>query len=57
MPKINPNATLYLKGIAPNALKWKPDNEGTLTIDFSKVGFRDLEALENAWVIEVYGYK
>ena len=57
MPDINPKATLYLKGIAPNALKWKQDSKGTLTIDFSKVGFRDLEALEHAWVIQVENYQ
>ena len=57
MPKINPKATVYLKGIAPNALKWKQDSKGTLTIDFSRVGFRNLEVLENAWVIEVADYK
>ena len=56
MPKINPKATVYLKGIAPNALKWKQDSKGTLTIDFSKVACRDLEALENAWVIEVMSF-
>ena len=57
MPKINPKATVYLKGIAPNALKWKQDKKGTLTIDFSRVGFRNLEVLEHAWVIEVTDYK
>ena len=56
MSKLNPYSRMVLLG-TPNDLKWKQDKHGTLTIDFSKINQKLLDALEHAWVIEVCDYK
>ena len=67
MPKLNPKAEMIFlgteedvvfqgqKGVKYNMLKWKQDKKGTLTIDFSSIDTKKLNALENAWVIKVFG--
>ena len=42
-------------GVKYNMLKWKQDKKGTVTIDFSSIDTKKLNALENAWVIKVFG--
>ena len=67
MPKLNPKAEMIFlgteeevdfqghKGVKYNMLKWKQDKKGTVTIDFSSIDTKKLNALENAWVIKVFG--
>ena len=55
MPKINPRKMVLLG--TPNDLKWKQDKHGTLTIDFSNVNQKLIDAIEHAWVIMVCDYK
>lgn len=56
MPKINPAAKMSLLG-AQGDLKWRQEPSGTVTIDLSQVPYRELDALENAWMIKVSGVR
>ena len=56
MPKLNPYSKMVLLGTAEN-LKWKQDKRGTLTIDFSNINQKLIDAIEHAWVIMVCDYK
>ena len=56
MPKLNPHSRMILLGTL-NDLKWKQDKHGTLTIDFSHVNQKLIDAVEHAWVIMVCNYK
>ncbi len=56
MLKLNPHSRMILLG-TPNDLKWKQDKHGTLTIDFSHVNQKLIDAVEHAWVIMVCNYK
>ena len=53
MPKIKPYSKMVLLG-TPTNLKWKQDKHGTLTIDFSHVNQKLIDAVEHAWVIMVW---
>ena len=57
MPKIKPYSKMILLGTPKGELKWKQDKHGTLTIDFSHVNQKLIDAVEHAWVIMVCNYK
>ena len=57
MPKIKPYSEMILLGTPKGELKWKQDKHGTLTIDFSHVNQKLIDAVEHAWVIMVCNYK
>lgn len=55
MPALESHAKVKLLGTS-GEIKWKQDRKGSLTLDFSKLNHQEMNALENAWVIEVSGF-